>query len=113
MASLVPATLTPTTQLGGTTQVLYTGTAGLTVGRKANFVNVSASSTVLTLFRVPAGQTAGSSNIFISTQQIAPGVSYICNELNGMVFGAGDTLQALAGAAAAINATVSGVVYTP
>lgn len=90
-------------QVGATATTLYTGPAAMAVVRHIKLTNVHAS----------ASQTIkvwlnGNTDAFIWHPQVtlAPGESL---EFNGtLTLGQGDTIQAIAGAAAAVNYVVTG-----
>lgn len=107
-----PQCFTPTIQLTTGNNTLDTGPVnGGHVIRKANFANVTGSPVTLVLHRVPNGGSVSGTNIFLPSTSIAAGTSLIVNELNGMVLNNGDTLVAVAGTGAALNATMNGLAF--
>ena len=113
MATFTPSVLTPTTQLTGAAQALYTAGPGQTIVRKANFANTTTSPVTVVVYRVPNGGAPATANILVPAYTVPAGSSWIVNELNGLTLGAGDAVWALASTGLAINATMSGAIYTP
>ena len=93
---------------------IVTGGAGaVTVITRMVMANSTASAATVTVYRVPSAGTPGAGNVIVSGRSIvaAPGTD-LMPEIVGMVLGPGDTIQALAGTASAINAFASGYVVT-
>jgi hypothetical protein len=98
------------TQLGATAGVLYTApTATTSTIANMSFSNTSASPVPFTVYNVPSGGTAGTSNIVVPSFTLSAGQSYVPPQLIGLNLAPGATLQALAGTASVVNA--QGGVY--
>lgn len=107
--TITPLLLTASTQLGTSAASIFTSAVTTqVVVRRAVFTNVDTSARTFTVYRVPSGGAAATANVVISAMRLAPGESYVAVELANMVLNLGDALYALASAATAINATVSG-----
>jgi hypothetical protein len=113
MATFAPAELVPVTTLGISAAVLYTASSATAIFRKASAVNRGGTPATITLYKVPASGSPALGNLIISARTLAVGESWIINELNGMVFSPGETLQGLSNVATSINFLASGVLYTP
>jgi len=113
MPTFAPAELIPFTEVGNTATTLFTAGASTAIFRKASVLNRTASSVTITLYKVPSGGSPDTSNVFINLRTLAAGESWIINEVNGMVFTLGETLQGVASSASALNLGASGVLYTP
>lgn len=72
----------------------------------AYFCNRSGSTTSFTLHLVPTGESATANNVVYSNKTITAGDTYIL-ELEKIILGNGDSLQASANIADAVVATVS------
>lgn len=104
-----PAVLTPSTPLNSTATVLYqVPSNGQAVIKRAVFTNVDSVTRVITVHRVPASGSPVLGNRVISEQRLTPGEAYVAPELANMVLLPGESIQALADAAAVVNATMSG-----
>lgn len=108
------AVLCPSTQVTNTAVTYVTGSASQkTVITRARATNSdTATAYTLTVYRVPSGGSAATGNILINARSIAPGATDLLPELQGMVLGAGDTIQALASTTLKINFTASGFYTT-
>lgn len=108
MTTVAQSLLIPTTQLGNADTTLYTVPTATTakVGR-AVFCNASLSATTITA-GITTGGALGPSAVLV-TRSIAAGESYVSPELAGAVIPAGSQIHAFAGAASAVNLTVSGL----
>jgi len=104
--AILPAVLQGGATLGTTAIVLYTApTNTKAVVKKATFTNISTGTVTLT---VSIGRNGGGALTVTNAQAIPAGQAYIAVELGNHVLGPGDTLNAVAGTAAALNAIVSG-----
>lgn len=72
------------------------------------FTNQSGSAVTLTVYRVPAAGSPGTSNIVLAAFSIAAGATYVPDVLKKMVLGAGATIQAFASSASSVVMTYSG-----
>lgn len=107
--TISPAILTPSAQLTNAAASIYTVPAnGKAVIKRAVFTNVDTVTRLLTVHRVASGGSATTANQVITTQRLTPGEAYVAAELANMVLDAGDSIQALADANTAVNATMSG-----
>ena len=86
------------------------GSAQQAIIKRAVFTNTTGGAVTFTVYRVPSGGTAGATNEIIPARSIAANGTDLAPELANMVLGTGDTIQALAGAAASINVFASGYV---
>ena len=109
MTTVNQALLVAAQQLTGSDAVYYTAPANTTakIGR-AVFVNTTGSAVTITA-GITTGAALGAGTTFISARTVAPGESYVSPELAGAVIPAGSALRALAGSAAAITFSASGI----
>lgn len=63
--------------------------------RSAAICNTTAGAIAATVYLVPSGGTAGSTNTYISARSIAPGETYSCPELINEGLNSGGFVQAL------------------
>lgn len=84
--------------------------ASQTVIKRAVFTNITAGTVTFTVYRVPSGGTAGATNEIIPVRSIQTNGTDLAPELANMVLNAGETIQALASAAASVNVFASGFV---
>jgi hypothetical protein len=96
---------------------LTAGASTYATTKKVTVTNVTANAVTLTLYKVPNAGTAGATNTLVSAMVIPPntvngGVKEIY-EAENQTLAPGDTLQALAGTAAALNLNISGIQQTP
>lgn len=75
---------------------------------KMTLTNVDAAVHMATLYWVPAGATPGAANIIVDAQRIGASKSWDAWYFIGHVLGVGDTIQAMADAAAVLNFFASG-----
>lgn len=105
--------LVPGSQLTTAAVAYYTSPTGTTaVIKRAVFSNTTAAPQTITVNVVPAAGAVAAANQVINARTVAPGESYVSPELAGVVLGAGDSLQALSSAGAAITLMVSGIQIT-
>lgn len=108
-----PAVLCPETQLTNSVATYITGPANSKIViKQASFTNGTGGAVTITVHRVVSAGTAGATNIVIPARSIAAGAVDRAPELFNMVLNAGDTIQALASAAASINFTASGFLVS-
>jgi hypothetical protein len=74
----------------------------------ATATNDNAAAQTLTLYRVPAGETATADNLVAKAKSIGIGATDLLPELRGKFLKPGDAIWAVAGAASAIALDVSG-----
>lgn len=109
--NVTPAVLQPGTVLTVGAVAYVTGVAASqTIIKRAVFSNATAGAVTITVYRVISGGTAGVTNVIINARSIAANGTDLAPELANMVLNPGDTIQALAGAAASINVFASGFV---
>lgn len=97
-------------QLGTSAGVLYTApTNTTTIVKKLTVTNTSAGAVTVTIYLVPAAGTPGAANTVTSAKSIAAGATYEAYEAENHVLAAGDSLQALAGAATSLSLKASGI----
>lgn len=100
-------------QLTTSAATYYTAPAATTTRiDHATLTNTTTSVVTATVYAIPSGGSAGSTNTVISAKGIAPGETYNCPELTGVVLSPAGFLQAQAGAVTAITLMVSGVEVT-
>lgn len=78
------------------------------IPKKLTFTNTDTSARTVTVYLVPSGGTAGTTNILISARSIGAGETYDCFEVVGQVLLTGGFIQALADVAAKV--TINGAV---
>lgn len=109
--AVVPAFL-GSAQLTTTTAPVLTVASGVhAVIKSALFTNITGSAATVTVYRVPSGDTAGSDNAVLLSFSVAANTAYIARELQNIVLGPGDSIQAKASAGASINVWLDGFVY--
>ena len=105
------------TPLTTTPAPIYTSAGVQTILRRVTFSNVTgttgapaAESAVFTVNVLRSGTTTDAvGNVVIPGQSVSAGAIYTSEELSGLVLQSGDSLQASATVAAAINVVVSGL----
>lgn len=111
--TIVPAVLQPGIQLTASAVAVVTCAANTQIIiKRAVFTNVTGGAVTVTVYRVPSGGSPGATNTLISTYSVGANSAYVSPELANMVMNPGDTIQALASAAASINAFASGLITT-
>lgn len=101
-----PAVLVPGATLGTSAAAIYTAPGSTkAVVKRGVFANGSASATTYTVTLTRSG---GSPLALIPARSVAAGATDVPAELANLVLNAGDALNAQAGAASSIVATVSG-----
>lgn len=106
-----PAVLQAGAQLTTAAVAYVTGAASVqTIIKRVVFTNTTATAVPLTVYRVPSGGTAGATNEIISGRSVPANGTDLAPELANLVLNAGETIQAMAGAAAAVNVFASGFV---
>lgn len=109
--NVTPVVLQAAGSLTTSAAVYITGAANSqTIIKRVVFNNITGGALTITVYRVPAGGSALPGNQIISTRSIAANSTDLAPELAGMVLDAGDTIQALASAAASIAMFASGYV---
>lgn len=87
----------------------YTAPPGTrTIVDKFTATNVTSTNAILTINLVPAGGSAGSSNVVTQTKTIAGNSTEVLPEQVGQILAAGDAISTLAGTGSAIVIRVSG-----
>lgn len=110
-------TLTPfgvaSTQLGtSAASIRTTPVNSQDIIKRAVFTNVTGGAVTVTIYRVAAAGTAGTTNIVVDAFSVTANGTYVPAELANMVLNAGESIQCLASAATSINATISGLNAT-
>jgi hypothetical protein len=106
--TVTPAVLQPGIVLTGASVAIITAQANAqSIIKRAVFSNVTAGAITITVTRTPSG---GAPLTIISGQPVAANSTYLAPELANMVLNGGDTINALASAAASVNAFASGFV---
>lgn len=97
-------------QLGVAATTIYTApTATTATVANMSFSNTSGSAVAITVYNVPSGGAAATSNIVVPSFSLSVGQTYVPPQLIGLNLAPGATLQALAGTASVVNA--QGGVY--
>lgn len=109
--SVSPTSLIDTQYLPNIAGTIYTAST-TTLVTAANVTNSSAAIASFSLHLVPSGGSASGANQIIDTKRLAVNESYQMPELQGQALTPGDTIQAVASAASAINIKVTGVEFT-
>lgn len=109
--AMIPAFLGSTQLTTMTAPILTVATGVHAVVKSALFTNVTGSAATITVYRVPSGDTPGSDNALLLSFSIAANAAYIARELQNVVLGPGDSIQAKASAGGAINAWLDGFVF--
>jgi hypothetical protein len=86
----------------------YTVGKGATIIDKMTVINVTAFDDVITIYLVPSGGSAGSSNRIARNLRIAPDETYEFSKVEGHILNIGDSIMAVAGNASALSFRVSG-----
>lgn len=111
--SISPAVLQPGIVLGTSAVAIVTAAVNQqNIIKRAVFSNPTGGAVPFTVYRIPSGGSVGTATVIIPSRAIAAGATDLAPELANMVLNAGDTIQALAGTAASINAFVSGFTAT-
>lgn len=79
---------------------------------RMTLTNTTTSVVTATVYLVPSGGSAGSTNTLISAKGLAGGETYNCPEVTGQVLAAGGFIQALSNTAASLTIVASGVEVT-
>jgi len=110
MATVTPIVGWGPVQLTVSASTLFTApTAGKSVINRAVFTNTDASTPrTITVHVVRSGGSVSAATMVISAYTIQPGEAYVASELSSLVLSGGDTIQALASAAATITSVGSG-----
>lgn len=100
-------------QLGNTVSTLYTSPAGTTTSITTCVVNnVDPSVQTYTIHVVPSGDTADATNMVVDEAPLDSGENEIVGALIAQILQPGDSIQALASAAASVNILISGNTIT-
>lgn len=108
MSTITQVLLVPPVQLTAADAAYYTSAALNTAKiSRAVFVNTDTAAHTITI-NLSTG-VSNAANQLISALSIAPGMSYVSQELAGLVIPAGYALRGLASTAAQVTMTISGV----
>jgi hypothetical protein len=94
-----------TVQLGVAASTLFTVPASNDVMITLSIANDTTTACYFTLYKVPDGGTAGVGNLIVNQRNIGSKGNDHCSELQGLVFGPGETLQGLAETASQLTVT--------
>lgn len=108
--AIAPATLVPGGFLGSSVGAVFLATAS-TQMTSAAFTNTDTSARTITVYIVRTGGAAGASNVLVQAQTLAPGMTFLADQLSGKNLAAGDSLQAFASTAGVVNAVIDGFTY--
>lgn len=107
--AVTPLALFGPAQLANAVATIYTAPANSRIVlTRVVFTNVSAATRTVTVHVVRSGGSAASGNILINAKPVSVDESWVCNELAGMVLGAGDFVAAFADSATSVNYFGSG-----
>ena len=107
--TVAPLGLFGPAQLANAVATIYTAPANSRIVlTRTVFTNVSAATRTITVHVVRSGNTAVSGNILVDAKPVSVDESWVCNELAGMVLGAGDFIAAFADSATSVNYIGSG-----
>ena len=108
MTTLKP--IIPGSLLTGSAATYYTCPASTTCAvKKLTFCNTDAAvAYTITVYRVPAAGSAGTTNIVVNAKPLAPAESWECYLMNHFL-AAGDTIQAFCSTNAKVSIVGSGV----
>lgn len=110
--SVTPAVLQAGAQLTTAAVTYVTGTANSQIIIKRGvFTSLSSGAVTITVYRVPSGGSAATTNIIIDARPIPPFGTDLAPELANMVLASGDTIQCLASANTSINFFASGFTF--
>lgn len=100
-------------QLTTSAAALFTSAASTdTIIRRVTFYNTHTSPVEITVYKVRSGETAGDAGTFMAKRSVQSGKSWVCLEVEGHVFPASGSLQALANVTDVIDYNVSGTAVT-
>lgn len=110
--TVVAASLFSPTLLTNIAATYYTSPANTrTLIKKLTFTNTGPSSYTITVYRIPFGNTASTSNMLINAQPIAMGETYECYPAEGHMLNVGDYIQALCSTTGVVNIQASGAQF--
>jgi hypothetical protein len=110
----LPKRLVDGSQLTTSAATYYTTPANtLTTISACTLTNTSAGAVTATVYLVPSGGSATTSNVILSARTLAAGESFNVGSAIGQTLAAGGTLQALAGTATAVALVASGYETNP
>lgn len=109
MTTVTPTVLYQGGQLAGAVALLFTARANTTatIITSATFTNADTGSHTFTVYVVRSGGTPGLANILIDAQSIGAKAAYVSPELQNVMLGPGDSIQAFADTGAEV--TCSGI----
>lgn len=100
-------------QVGATATTLFTSDPGTnTIVRRATFFNTTTTNVIVDVYRVRTGGTAGDAGTQMASKTVPAGKSWVCLEVEGHVFPADGSLEAIAGTASVIDYNISGTTVT-
>ena len=100
--------LVPSKYLENTQTAQYTASGVKAIIDKAVVTNVSSSNATLNLNHLTGTGTLNDSNLIIKDKIIAPGKSYLCPEITGIVLNSADYISTLASVSSALVFNLSG-----
>lgn len=98
--------------LTNATATYYTATNVSARVDKATIANFTAGAVTATLYKVPSGGSADTTNILLDGVSIGAHATYTCPEFVGHWLKPGETIQAKASALASLSLMVSGIETT-
>jgi hypothetical protein len=112
----VPYTLEPVQLPAAVASQVTCGANQYLTTKKVTCTNTTASPIAVTIYKVPSGGSPGATNILVGGMVIPAntvngGIKEIFEAENQILY-PGDSLQAFAGTAAAVNLNVSGILQT-
>ncbi|MEY4345873.1 MAG: hypothetical protein RL032_1705 [Pseudomonadota bacterium] len=110
----LPKRLVDGSQLTTSAATYYTAPSNtLTTISACTLTNTTAGAVTATVYLVPSGGSATTSNVILSARTLAAGESFNVGSAIGQTLAAGGTLQALAGSATSIALVASGYETNP
>ena len=100
-------------QLTTSATTLFTSAASTdTIIRRVTFYNTHTAPVEVTVYKVRSGASAGDAGTTVAKRSVQSGKSWVCLEIEGHVFQASGSLQALADVTNVVDYNVSGTAVT-
>jgi hypothetical protein len=105
--------IVPSAQLGSSVGTLYTSPlATVTRIEKVTYTNTDTATHTVTVYLIPSGQSASTSNLITDAQAVGPSQSLNDVNIPGHYLNAGDKIAAFADTASVVNIAVGGTQIT-
>lgn len=99
-----PVDIIPSTVLTTSAVTYYTVPTGISsIIKKISFTNTTTGIVKVTLYKVVAAGSAGTTNIIANQKALDALETWSCPDIEGKVLSVGDTIQALSDTASAVN----------